>query len=151
MEERISEGNRDPKGIEYVPPGSNGELEPFIRAHTAKYVSMITAGQFRRGRARGAAVNYGTGRGVGTPISSATVDDLIYYYNHLIREAELEKESSEVYEQFQVKRLTIETITERLQKEEQSPEEQKELLDELASLMAEVEELTELLEKMSRA
>lgn len=51
MEERISEGNRDQKGIEYIPPGVRGELEPFMRAHTAHFVSMIMAAGFRRGRA----------------------------------------------------------------------------------------------------
>ena len=151
MEERIEESDRDQRGIEYVPPGSNGELEPFIRAHTAKYISMITATEFRRGRARGAAVNYGTGRGVGTPISSATVEDLIFYYNHLVKEAELETESFELYEQFQVKRITIENITLRLREEEQDEKEQRELLEELAELSTQVEELAGRMEHLSRA
>lgn len=151
MEERISEGNRDQKGIEYIPPGVRGELEPFMRAHTAHFVSMIMAAGFRRGRARAAAVDYGTGKGVGMPISSATLGDLAYYYNTLIKEAELDEQSFELYEQFQEKRITVENLTIRLREEEQSPEEQKELLNELAGLMAEVEELSNRMEKLDRA
>lgn len=85
------------------------------------------------------------------PISSATLGDLAYYYNTLIKEAELDEQSFELYEQFQEKRITVENLTIRLREEEQSPEEQKELLNELAGLMAEVEELSNRMEKLDRA
>lgn len=151
MEERISEGNRDQKGIEYIPPGVRGELEPFMRAHTAHFVSMIMAVGFRRGRARVAAVDYGTGKGVGMPISSATLGDLAYYYNHLIREAEIELESFKLYEKFLEKQFSAEDLVLSLKTEEHSLEEKQELLKELTKLYAEVEKLTESMEKLDNA
>lgn len=147
MEERISEGDRNEAQIEYVAPGSQGELQPFVRPHTAHFVGMLMATEFRRNRARLAAVSYGTATASGIPLSSMSVIELAHYYNNLIWQAEIEEQSSELYEQFQEKKITVETLMLRL-KEESDPEETKALLQELDKLAAEAAELAERMESM---
>ena len=151
MDDRISESDRDPQTIEYVPPGANGELEPFVQAHNAHFVGLLLAGEFRRGRARASAVSYGTSLAAGVPLSSMTTTELAYYYNHLVRQEELDKKSYDLYEKFQEKKITAENIMLDLQSEEQESEEEKRLLQKLEKLLDEVEVLAKSMENLDRA
>lgn len=150
MEERVSTGVRVDLNVP-DPPGTNGELEPFIMAHNAHFVSLLMASQFRRNRARAAAVTYGTATNAGIPLSSATVEELAYYYNQLIEQAELDEISGNIYEEFEIKRLDAESLAFRLRNEELSLEEKQQLLNELTDLAAEIEKLTEEMENLGRA
>lgn len=150
MEERISEGNRE-ETLKYVPPGTQGELQPFVRPHTAHFVGMLMAVEFRRNRARAAAVSYGTTTNSGIPLSSLTIVELANYYNYLVGQAEIEKKSSELYEQFLEKKITVETLIQRLKSEPIDQEETKDLLRQLDKLTYEAEELSGRMENIGRA
>lgn len=150
MEERISESVRVDLNIPDL-PGTNGELEPFIMAHNAHFVGLLMASGFRRSRARAAAVTYGTATNAGVPLSSATIEELANYYNHLIKQAELDEKSADIYEEFEVARLNAESLAFRLRNEELSLEEKQQLLNELTDLAAEIDKLTEEMEKLGRA
>ena len=151
MDGRISEGDRDKAQIEYVPPGTHGELQPFVRPHNARFVGMLMAVEFRRNRARQAAVSYGTATSSGIPLSSASVMELAHYYHYLIDQAEIEEQSSELYEQFLEKKISVETLMSRLEEEEQDPEETRQLLQELDKLAVEAGALAERMENVGLA
>jgi hypothetical protein len=133
------------------PPGADGSLEPFIMAHNAHFVSLLMAGEFRRGRARAAAVGYGTSTGSGIPLSSASIEELSFYYNHLVKQAEADDKSEEIYEKFEIKRLDVESLSYRLRHEDLPLEEKQQLLNELTDLMGEIELLTAEMENLGSA
>lgn len=150
MEEGISEGNREETKIEYIPPGSQGELMPFMRPHTAHYVGMLLAAKTRRNIWRNAAVTHGTATTRGVPVSSITIRELVYYFQYLADQEEKEAQSTVLYLEFAEKKHTAETIMLRL-KEDNDPEETKRLIQELDKITAQAQELAEQMEKLESA
>jgi hypothetical protein len=150
MEERIPTSDQVDLNVPDS-PGVNGELEPFVMAHNAHFVGLLLASGFRRSRARSAAVAYGTATNAGLPLSSFAVTELAYYYNHLIKQDELDQKSADIYEEFEVKRIDAESLSYRLRNEDLSLEEKQELLNELTDLAAEIEKMTEQMETLASA
>ena len=132
-------------------PGTNGELEPFVATHNAHFVGLLLAGEFRRSRARAAAVGYGTSTSAGIPLSSATVTELAHYYNHLVKQAELDEQSADLFEKFEVNRINAESLSYRLQREDLPLEEKQQILNDLVDITNEIERLTGQMENLGRA
>lgn len=127
------------------------DLEPFIKPHRDKFVGLLLAYEFRRSRARAAAVMYGTTTASGIPLTSTTATELSYYYNKLVEQAKRDQRSEEIFEEYEVKRIDIETIGFRLRNEELTLDEKNELLKEMTDLAAELEKLIGEMEELGRA
>lgn len=137
-------------GLNIPVPGEAGELQPFVMPHKAKFVGMMLAAEFRRTRARMAAVTHGTTTASGIPLSSMTITELSYYYNYLVDRAEKDEKSENLYEDFEIKRINAETLSFRLRNEELTIEEKNEILKELTDLVADIEKLSAEMEELGR-
>jgi len=132
-------------------PGESGELEPFVSAHNAKFVGLLSAFHFRRSRARIGAVNYGTANTVVTPVSSRLTQELAFYYQELLAEDERSKESEELYEKMALAQIEIENWIAELRADSLEEETRRELLIKIDKSLVELEVMAGQMEKLANA
>ena len=118
-----------------------------------KFVALVLAHQYRRGRARNAAVQFGTGRSISPPFLSGSMQDMAIYYQHLLNQADLEDAATNIYEMVLQKKHRAESIKYRLESERDqlSREEARELLEEMNNVASDIESLTILMEEFGDA
>lgn len=127
-------------------------LEPFVSEQNTKFVSYLLAYKYRRGRARNAAFQYGVGTLADPSYISGADRDLLVRYNNLVKLAELEQTSSELYEMLIDKKIQAELIVENLRDMKSLDYDQRrDQLIELTKLEDEIGKLTGLLEDLDNA
>jgi hypothetical protein len=132
--------------------GENGELEPFVSRHNAKFVSLLLAHGYVRNVARNQAVNYATQHSVGTPIATGFAGDLADYYHHLLAIEEADRVSEEAYENAALLEGRAKEIVSLLRSSNDlTIEEKQSLVLELQQVGDQIEELTKLMEKLGDA
>jgi len=125
-------------------------IAPYAMPHKPDFIGLMIAAEFRRTRARSAAVSYGTATNSGIPLTSSFAVELAHYHNYLVKQAENDIRSEELLEEFEILRINAETISLRIRNEDLPLEEKQQLLNELTDLVAEIDKKTQEMEELAR-